>query len=171
MWQKKIEKPRAKTPQKALDTLRWLCSKMERCEYDLKASLRRWMVEPKEWDQIIETLRQEKFVDNARYTRAFIGEKLRSGSWGETKIRYHLLRKEIDRNIIDQTLEELMDRKEAIEGLSEILEKKYKSERRKSDDQYKIKGKLYRWAATRGFDSADILKIIETLINDEDNQD
>ncbi|MFI3295829.1 MAG: regulatory protein RecX [Rikenellaceae bacterium] len=167
MWKKKIEKPQAKTPERALETLRWLCAKMERCEYDLKASLRRWMVDPQKWDEIIEKLRDEKFVDNSRYTRAFVGEKLRTGSWGESKIRYHLQRKEISREIIDQTLEELIDKNQTTENLTELLKRKYQSESRKTDDRYKIKTKLYRWAATRGFDSAEILKILETIINED----
>ncbi len=171
MWEKKIEKPKTKTPERALETLRWVCSKMERSLFDARMSLRRWGVDPSEWDAILESLLADKYIDLGRYARAFVREKVSAGGWGERKIRFALSRKDIPKAIIDEAMQEYFSPDQAKDQLFELLTRRFESERKKSDDLYKIKTKLYRWAASRGYESEQITNTLERIIRNNDEQD
>ncbi|MEG2479095.1 MAG: RecX family transcriptional regulator, partial [Mucinivorans sp.] len=99
----------AKTPEQALETLRWLCAKMERCESDAVRSLYRWGVEKQHHREILDKLVAEKFIDQNRYARGYISEKLAAGNWGRSKIAYALNAKGIEKEIIESTLQELIE--------------------------------------------------------------
>lgn len=163
-----LKKRLPKSPERALEILRWMSSKMERSVSQVRASLYRWQVDPSEHQKIIDTLIEEKFIDERRYTRAFISEKLRSANWGTAKITYALRVKNIAPDIIKETLDELLNPHEMAENLHEQLSKKYKFEQRREPDKYKLKSKLYRWAASRGYDSTDIVNTLDKIFNDED---
>lgn len=163
-----LKKRLPKSPERALEILRWMSSKMERSVSQVRSSLYRWQVDPEKHQEIIDTLIEEKFIDERRYAHAFISEKLHFGNWGVQKITYALRLKNIDPQIIKETLDELLDPADMADNLMELLAKKYETESRKEPDRYKLKTKLYRWAASRGFDSADIVRTLDKILNNED---
>ena len=93
-----------KTPAQALSALAALCSRGEQAESDLREKLRKWEVSPADADRIIQRLKEENFLSDERYARAFVRDKFRFNGWGRIKIAHALRQKHIDSQWIEQAL-------------------------------------------------------------------
>ena len=109
-------------------------------------------------EKVVQTLLDEKYVDDLRYASAFARDKASLAGWGEVKIRYMLGTKGISKDIINQALEEI-DARKADERLRKLMENKYKSLR--DDPQWKMK--LLRFALGRGYSYDDVSDILEEI--------
>lgn len=141
---------------KAMD----LCSKAEKCVSDIQAKLNEWGVEHSDSRKIIATLIVEKFIDEERYARYFVRDKFRFNQWGRIKIVFMLKSKNIPSPLIDEALFEIDD-----EAYHELLQKllKEKSKKTKFINEYDKKGKLIRFAQSRGFEYEDITEALKSV--------
>lgn len=137
------------SPQEALARLQNLCSRSEKCVYDVKLKLQQWGVEPNESDKIIRSLQESNFLNEERYVRAYIKEKLNFAKWGRQKILRALKAKRVSPALISETLAELDDDKYQ-DDLLELLKKKNRSI--KDESEYSRKAKLLRFALSRGYE-------------------
>ena len=91
LYGKKINAvPRTKTPEQALAALMRLCARAERSEEDARRLMTRWGVAPADRERVLERLRRDRFIDDARYAEAFVRDKIRLSGWGARKIRTSL---------------------------------------------------------------------------------
>ena len=98
LYGKKINAvPRTKTPEQALAALMRLCARAERSEEDARRLMTRWGVAPADRERVLERLRRDRFIDDARYAEAFVREKINLSGWGARKIADALHRKRIAR--------------------------------------------------------------------------
>lgn len=105
LYGKKINAvPRTKTPEQALAALMRLCARAERSEEDARRLMTRWGVAPADREQVLERLRRDRFIDDARYAEAFVREKINLSGWGARKIADALHRKRIARETIERAL-------------------------------------------------------------------
>jgi len=111
--------------------------------------------------RIIDRLKKEKFLDNARFARSFINDKLKFNKWGKTKIIFELRRRNIPESIYNPILEELAG-DEFEKQLMHILSVKEKSVKAKND--YDKKTKLIRFALGRGFTMDLSIKSVNRLL-------
>ena len=95
------------TPDNAYLRLATLCARCEHAEGDLRRKLHEWGVDPTHANAIIERLKQERFLDNGRYARAYCRDKLRFNGWGRLKLAFMLKGKGIEQDIIDAALSEI----------------------------------------------------------------
>lgn len=137
------------TYEQALSKAAALCSSSERNSEQIRAKLDTWGVSPDVSERIIEHLKNEKFIDDSRYCRAFCADKLRYNQWGRIKIRQALHLQGIEQTIIEQGLNSL-DEKEYAEILDTLINKKKKSLHEES--LYTLKQKLMRFAYSHGFE-------------------
>ncbi len=137
------------SPQEALAQLQNLCSRREICVYDIKLKLQKWEIDANESKKIIDTLQKSNFVNEERYARAYIKEKLNFAKWGRQKILHTLKAKQIPSALIDGILAEFNNDKYR-EGLIELLKKKNLSI--KDESEYSRKAKLLRFALSRGYE-------------------
>jgi len=146
----------------ALSKMQFICSRQEKCCSDIRKKLENWTLSYDDQDKIIQSLIDDKFLDEKRYTGFYVRDKYKFNKWGRIKISHHLKQKQIPECIImeafDSISEELYE-----ENLVEILSSKMRSTR--EEDPYKLKAKLYRFAQSRGFESNLILLNIEKLIH------
>lgn len=146
----------------AVDTFRRLCSAREYCIFDLLSKMERMGLDESEKQSIINTLIEEKFLDESRYAGAFVRDKSRLAGWGIIKIRYALRARKIPDDVISSALGEITRDAEA-ERLRKLLAVKAKSF--KSDDLTANKlNKLIRFAVSRGFDYELSLKVAKEII-------
>ena len=138
-----------------------LCSRREYCRKDMLEKAVSWGCTPAEARELIDFLVEEKYVDERRYTEAFVRDKLRFNKWGRVKIAYMLRTQNIDKDIIMNVLSEI-DETEYIEMLTGELQKKYRSVQRGTASE--IKGKLFRFASSRGFETEIVNEAISRLI-------
>ena len=116
-------------------------------------------------DQIEKTinfLREYNFINDDSYVKAYINDKLTSR--GRQKIKYDLIRKGIDRNLIDEKLSCIDSDDEKNTALN-LAKKKYNSIKKSESDIYKINGKLYRFLMSKGYNYELIKDVVNQVIN------
>ncbi len=151
-----------KTPEQALARLTELCSRGEKCVDDARRLMTRWKIEPEAQEEIISTLLEERYIDEERYTRAFVEDKLRFSGWGAYKIKAALRAKHIGSASVDAALAELADDDETHDRLVVILSDKL--HRTAEEDSYRLKAKLLRFASSRGFGYEEAARVIDELV-------
>jgi regulatory protein len=145
----------------ALNKAMALCASREICKWDIRQKLNMWGIKGDEAERIISRLSAEKFIDEERFTSAFVKDKFKYNKWGKIKTGAALKAKRIPEEIIRRALDSIDD-EEYIDLLKVIIEKQKKTIRAKN--QYDLKGKLLRHCLARGFESHliyDLLKIDE----------
>ena len=115
-------------------------------------------------DRIADRLEQDKFIDERRYSRAFIQDKFRFAKWGKQKIGLALRQKRIDPAVYQPLLAGI-DTEEYLAVLKALLESKKKSLH--IADGYECRAKLTRFALGRGFSADDIRLCIGSVGEDE----
>ena len=136
------------TEQEAYMQLAALCAQAEHCQQEMRDKMRRWELDETAQNRIIDRLIKERYVDDERYARAFVKDKIRYNKWGRRKVQQGLWQKHIDADIQQRVLDEI-DEKEYLDILRPLLKQKRKSIRAASD--YELNQKLARFALSRGF--------------------
>ena len=136
------------TEQEAYLQLAALCAQAEHCQQEMRDKMRRWELDESVQNRIIDRLIKERYVDDERYARAFVKDKIRYNKWGRRKVQQALWQKRIDADIQQRVLDEI-DEKEYLDVLRPLLKQKRKSIRAASD--YELNQKLARFALSRGF--------------------
>lgn len=148
------------TPDNAYLRLATLCARCEQAEGDLRKKLREWGIASSDTDAIITRLKQERYLDNERYARAYCRDKLRFNGWGRIKIAFMLKGKGIEQEFIDAALAQI-DEEQYVNILNEALEAKARSLKDKEPQQ--ARASLLRFAASRGFESNLIFPAVSRL--------
>lgn len=137
------------TASQALARLESLCARSEQCSNDLMVKLRSWGIGRDDAGKIMESLMSRRFVDDRRFCMAFVRDKLKFSRWGRTKIRAALSLKHADRNHAEEALESI-DSDEYLSVLESMIDGKART--LKDADSYEGRTKLFRFAASRGFE-------------------
>ena len=142
----------------ALQRLTALCASAEHCEYEMMEKMRKWEVEESDRERIMAYLRQAKFVDDERYARAFVSDKVRYNKWGRRKVEQGLWAKHISEDIRQRVLNEVDDSQYKL-VLTDLLKSKRRSI--KAADGYEMNRKLIKYALSRGFDYSIIKQCLD----------
>lgn len=159
-----------KTEQEAYLQLTALCAQAEHCQQEMRDKMKRWDIDPTVQDRIITRLVKERYVDDERYARAFVKDKIRYNKWGRRKVQQGLWLKHIDADIQERVLSEVDD-SEYLSILRPLLKQKAKGIRAEND--YERNQKLVRFALGRGF-TFDIIRQclnVDEDMNPEDDED
>ena len=136
------------------------CSLSEKCEYEVKEKLRTWDVSNTDVAKVIDQLRHDDFINDARYCTYFTRDKFRFNRWGKIKIGMMLRSKQLPEEEITNALAQI-DEAEYEEALVVILQTKLKSLTYKYE--YEKQGKLFRFAQSRGFEHNIISNVLRQL--------
>lgn len=145
------------TPGEALNKAAAYCTLCERCISEVSAKLAAWGVPHGELHEIIERLQQEGFIDEARYCRAFVNDKVRFNRWGRIKIRAALSEKRLPRELVNEAIDNINE-EEYMSALAEVIAAKRRE--LKGKDDYVAQQKIMRYAAGRGYEPSLIMKAI-----------
>jgi len=137
-----------KTEQEAYLTLAAQCAQAEHCQWEMIERMQRWQLDDEAQARVMQRLVKERYVDDERYARAFVKDKVRYNKWGRRKVEQALWQKHIAEDIRQQVLDEVGD-DEYASVLRPLLEQKRRSTRANSD--YEMNQKLTRFALGRGF--------------------
>ena len=144
------------------------CAMSEHCTDDVCRKLEQWGAPLAAYESILEHLKKEKYVDDARYAIAFVKDKYRFNQWGRMKIVQALRLKQIPSVEINQALEEIDDT-EYSDILMYVIRRKLPTI--KAVNGYERKGKLVRFAAGRGYEVEKILQCLKRIGYDDDSFD
>ena len=148
------------TEEKALSKLAALCAKAEYCTGDMDDKMRRWGLSEEARKRNIDYLVSHKYIDNSRYCKAFINDKITYNHWGRRKIEQALWMKHIPESISTPLLDNIPEER-YIEVLKPLLKAKWPTIKAASD--YERSMKLIKFAMGRGFE----MDIIKKCIADE----
>lgn len=136
------------------------CSTAERCIHDVQKKMQTADISPEAARRIIARLTEEKFIDESRFARCFVNDKLRLNRWGRIRINYELGKKHIPPSICREALENI-DESTYNSILFALLKEKAKTVRGKDEQEIFIK--LLRFAAGRGFENRETLHCLHRL--------
>ena len=136
------------TEQEAYLQLAALCAQAEHCQHEMLEKMRKWELPESVQARVMARLVKERYVDDERYARAFVKDKIRYNKWGRRKVQQALWLKRIDSDIQQTVLDEISD-EEYLKVLKPLLKQKIKSIKAESD--YERNQKLVRFALGRGF--------------------
>ena len=145
----------------ALNRAAAYCSKAERCEWDVRKRLTAWEQTEDATQNIIKRLQSEHFLDNERFCRGFINDKIQFNKWGIKKIVFELRKRSIPESIYKSILDELSG-DEFETQLLHILSIKVRSV--KGNNDYEKKTNLIRFALGRGFSMDQSIKCANKIM-------
>ncbi len=152
---------RTKTPEQALRLLMNRCAKAELSISDARRSMYRWGIEREAQQSVIDTLIEQRFIDERRFAEAYVREKARLNRWGIHKIRTGLRAKQIPEETIAEALQQL-DQMDTNGTLESLLKRKLRTIRAKN--AYELRGKLLRYGISQGFDYGEVSDWVDRLV-------
>ena len=148
------------TPDQVLDKMAKYCAYQERCVKDVKDKLRTFDISQEAKDKILEYLMENRFVNDERFAKSFVRGKINQSGWGVNKIRFHLIQKGIDKELIDEVLGQT-DEEFYRQRLVVVLKTKAKTV--KADSDFEKKRKLAAYAMQKGFEAALVWEVLKEL--------
>ncbi len=149
-----------KTEDSAFLSMSSLCARKEYSSYEIMQKIMKFSLSQDSLERVLQRLIDEGFINEERYCRAFVRDKIRFNKWGRRKIEQALWAKHVNSDISNRVLDEVED-KEYEEILIPLLNSKRKATKAKSD--YELNGKLIRFALGRGFDMDIIRKCLDNI--------
>lgn len=135
-----------------------------RSEKEIREYIKKYTEESSLIDKIIEQLKKEGLVNDKRYIKAFIEDKVNLTNWGPYKIERELENMDLDIELIREYLSKYDD--EIFENkIKKIIDKKLKIN--KKDSSYNLKKKIERELYDLGYSSDIIKNNIENIMVDE----
>lgn len=148
------------TEKEAMLRLSTLCAQAEHCTYEMVEKMRKWELTDEAQTRVLEYLTKHKFVDDERFARYFVIDKIRYNKWGRRKVEQALWAKHIDDDIKSKVLDEVCE-DEYIKVLRPLLQSKRRSIKAAND--YEQRMKLIRFAIGRGFTMDIVSKCIDNI--------
>ena len=158
------------TEAEALRKLGDLCARGEHCSGEMVEKLRKWDIAADAQERIIDKLIDYKYIDDERFTRSFVRDKIVFNKWGRRKIEQALWQKHIPKSISQPILDEI-EPQEYLNVLRPLLKSKYLTIKAETD--YERSMKLIKYAMGRGF-TLDIIRLCiddVTIVDDIDDND
>ena len=146
------------TPDQVLDKMAKYCAYQERCVKDVRDKLKTFDIPEEEKAKILDYLLDNRFVNDERYAKAFVRGKVNQSGWGVNKIRFHLIQKGIDKDIIEEALGQT-DEEAYRQRLIDIL--KTKSKTVKAENDFEKKRKLATYAMQKGFEGSLVWEVLK----------
>ncbi|MFN8348049.1 MAG: regulatory protein RecX [Spirosomataceae bacterium] len=140
------------------------CAYQERTLKEVRQKLREWEIEEEEAQPVIEELKQQNYLNEERFARAFAGGKFRVKKWGKLKIKQEMKLRGLSNELIQKALTEI-DGDAYEEVLRDLLTKKARGLR---GEPLTVKQKLVRFALSRGFESDIVWELLKTIGREEE---
>ena len=129
--------------------LQSFCAYQERCIKEVRDKLKRLKVEPQYFNSIISSLVNDNYLNEDRFVKSFVSDKIRLNKWGKVKIRYELLKKQIPESLINKQLSEI-DEDTYTNLIQDTINKKLKEFPQPLSP--KDRNKLIRQLLSKGFE-------------------
>ena len=141
-----------------------LCGYQERCSSELEKKLFDWGIYSDDRNQLIAHLISNNFLNEERFTEAFVSGKVNIKRWGKIKIRQQLKLKWISEYSIKKAISSIED-DVYFTNLNRLAEKKIESLSREKNS-YAKKTKVYRFLASKGYETEFIHDVVDPLMED-----
>lgn len=151
---------RVYTREEALSRMAAYCSSAEHCLSEVRAKLNVMQLTSGDIEIILDRLVDEGFVDEQRFCKAYVLDKMRYNGWGRNKISVMLAQKQVDKQAISDAIDSIED-DEYYGIMKQIVDNKRRSVSAKS--AYERNAKLMRFALGRGFEMSLVSRYLNTI--------
>lgn len=145
----------------ATKKLEHYCAYQERCHQEVRHKLEAMRMIPEAIDLIIVHLLNHNFLNEERFTKAFVSGKFRIKKWGKNRLSYELKKKDIGKVNIQRALSEIKD-SDYFETLHDLAEKKASTIN--ESNSFKKRKKLIDFLLYRGWESSLVYEKARELI-------
>ncbi len=156
------------TEEKALSSLAALCARGEHCTGELNDKMVRWGLDEEARRRITDYLVGHQYVDDERYCRSFVNDKVKYDRWGRRKIEQALWAKHIATEVSASVLDDVDD-DDYLAALRPLLKAKWPTIKGASD--YERSMKLIKYAMGRGFEMRLIRRCVDEMADVNDSYD
>ena len=160
--------PRQLTPAQALNRAAALCSRSEQAPEDIRAKLLKWGLNACDAEQVLRELRDQGFINEERFARAFVNDRFAFNGWGKIKIAHQLRQKGIPADIIDEAMT-VIDEDRYRQRLLDLLNAKWRTV--KGRDGRAAWAAMMRFAASRGFETGIAAECVKQVTRLDDQDD
>lgn len=145
------------------------CSRREYCRMEISQKLKNWGAGPAISEKVLKELVHQKFIDHSRFTRAFVNDKLLFNHWGKVKLKFHLYHFQIEKEIVEEALQQI-DESVYLSIIKAEIQKKQKSAL--SGNSFEVNQKIAKAIINKGFEPNLVFKLLKidsgTAVCDED---
>ena len=150
------------TVEAAIERMASLCSRSEHCEFEIYNKLIKLGLSSSQRQEVIDYLKENRYLDNARYAKSFANDKAKFTHWGPYKIKAELSLRRIPSALITEALKRI-DNEVWETGLMKCAESKARNLDLTGDEASVNCRKLYTYLASRGFATADVSRAVKTM--------
>ncbi len=138
-----------------------LCSRSEQCAADIRRKMTTYDLVDEIVEEIIVKLKEEKFLNEERFVKAYVSDKFRLNKWGKLKMRHSLRMKGLPEETIHKALNEIDEEKYKAVLLKTM---KDKAKTIKKKEKFEKMGQVIRFAQSRGFEPELIHRYINLVV-------
>ena len=160
-----MKKEKDYTLEEAFAKLSSYCAYQDRSEMEVWEKMSDYTLSQTSKECVIDLLREENFLNESRFVRAYAGGKFRTKKWGRLKIRKGLKQKKISDKLIEIALRQI-DTDEYYTTLRGLLEKKIIT-LSELLNPFEVKKKLFNYAISKGYEMSLVLEISEEIIKEK----
>lgn len=142
----------------ALAKAEHFCAYQERAQQEVRDKLYDWGLWPDAVENTIVNLIAGNFLNEERFSKAYVQGKFKQKGWGRIKIKQGLKLKKIPDGLLKKALQ-IIDGDDYLAMLTKTLQKK--AILLKEKDQYKRHYKLQQYAMSRGYESDLINEVLK----------
>ena len=140
-----------------LQKMQNFCAYRDRSEKEVRQKLHSFGQSESTNEEIIQFLKNDRFIDDERFTENYVRSKFRSAQWGKIKIKSQLQLKGIRNTVIQQHLDSI-EEESYLDTLKDTIAKWLRTHATDKD----CKAKLYRFLLSRGFENEVIMERLRT---------
>ena len=142
-------KHKSYTVEEAKKKLEYYCAYQDRCHQDVRQKLQSMRMIPEVIDQIMGHLIEHNYLNEERFSKAYVRGKLRQKYWGKNRLTLELKKRDISKNNINAALAEInpQEYNEIFEMLVET-----RMNQLKEPNKLKRKKKLVDYLLYRGWE-------------------
>jgi regulatory protein len=143
-----------------LQKLARYCAYQERCVQELEQKMKTFEVVPAEFPFYLDWLKENNYLNEARFVEIFVRSKFNQKSWGRTKINYELRKRGISAPLLASAWDGINDQ-DYIEKARALLQKKKDDIKTGSSPQrYQ---KCYNYGLSKGYESSLVRELLKPL--------
>ncbi|MHA8084704.1 regulatory protein RecX [Aquirufa antheringensis] len=143
-----------------LQKLARYCAYQERCIQELEQKMKTFEVSPADFPSYLMWLRENNYLNEARFVEIFVRSKFNQKSWGRTKINYELRKRGISASLLASAWDGIDDA-DYIEKARILLKKK--RDEIKSGTSPQRYQKCYNFGLSKGYESSLIRELLKPL--------
>ena len=132
----------------------------ERAPKEVADKLQEWDARPDEIAQLLKELKEENFIDEDRFARAFCHDKFLFNKWGKYRISREIKKYELPVTVVEQGLA-YIDQEEYEKTLTQLAAQKWK--KLNDPEIFKKKQKTVNYLTQKGYESDLIWRMISQL--------